>query len=61
MNTSLQDLETHLTKIDNKSISVINNNSFLDKTYNLYISKLTLSSELFEKELKQYFKDILNK
>jgi hypothetical protein len=61
MNTSLQDLETHLTKIDNKSISVINNNLFLDKTYNLYISKLTLSEELFQKELKQYFKDILDK
>ena len=53
---TLQELE-----FDNEAIHNMTMRHFLDKTYSLYISKITLSQSNFEQELKHFFKDILDK
>ena len=56
MRMTLQELE-----FDNEAIHNMTMHHFLDKTYSLYISKITLSQSNFEQELKHFFKDILDK
>ena len=36
-------------------------NSLLKMTYKLYISKISLSPQLFEQELNEYFKNTIDK
>lgn len=61
MRMTLQELEFDNEAIHNKSLHIMTTRHFLDKTYSLYISKITLSQSNFEQELKHFFKDILDK
>jgi len=61
MRMILQELELDDRQVHNKNLHIMTTRHFLDKVHSLYISKLTLSPQMFEQELKQYFRDILDK
>lgn len=52
---AVDELEGELEEIENRV------NTLLKMAYKLYISKISLSPELFERELNEYFKNTIDK
>ena len=52
---AIDELEGELDEMESRV------NALLKMTYKLYISKISLSPQLFEYELKEYFKNTIDK
>ena len=52
---AIDDLEGEIEEMEGRV------NSLLKMTYKLYISKISLSPQLFEQELNEYFKNTIDK
>ena len=52
---AIDDLEVEIEEMEDRV------NSLLKMTYKLYISKISLSPQLFEQELNEYFKNTIDK